>query len=318
MKQEEYETRFYEKQARRTTTVNTQNNTPKTPAGAKPVVDSRDAMEQKKDKLWEKIETTYNPRDAMDRKKDEIWEKIETRAEKEAEGTLYPWRREKNSKMMQPFPFPASIPVLKDVPYPPNGEKASVFYTESFGANFKRQAEYQRKVLESLGYDVELKRTDHVDIFQREWNNMDPKTTTAVVISHCNGMSLIFEEKSKTNAISATGYNKDETIALPSISGLNGPEITALYLYACNAGIEELLAYRGTNVADAFRDLPNVDTVYAFDGSVGFGPPSIFRTTYEPRLSHEQNYDDVFTNFKIPEDYGISGVSGLLKYDSND
>ena len=76
MKQEEYETRFYEKQARRPIAVNTQNNTPKTPEGAKPVVDSRDAMEQKKDKLWEKIESTYNPRDAMDRKKDEIWDKV--------------------------------------------------------------------------------------------------------------------------------------------------------------------------------------------------------------------------------------------------
>ena len=61
MKQEEYETRFYEKQARRPIAVNTQNNTPKTPEGAKPVVDSRDAMEQKKDRAWGKIETTYNP-----------------------------------------------------------------------------------------------------------------------------------------------------------------------------------------------------------------------------------------------------------------
>ena len=61
MKQEEYDTRFYEKQARRPTAVNAQNNTPKTPAGAKPVVDSRDAMEQKKDRVWDKIESTYNP-----------------------------------------------------------------------------------------------------------------------------------------------------------------------------------------------------------------------------------------------------------------
>ena len=138
------------------------------------------------------------------------------------------------------------------------------------------------------------------------------------MISHCNGMSLIFEHDSKTNAISANGYNKDESMKLPAISGLNGPEIMVLYLYACNAGIEELLAYKGTNVADASRDLPNGDTVYAFDGSVGFGPPSIFRSTFEPRLSHEQNYDDVFTGFKIPEEYGVSGESGLLEYDSFD
>ncbi len=228
---------------------------------------------------------------------------------------MYPWLREKNPKNMQPFPFPAAIPVIKDVPYPPNGEKACAFYTNSFGAAFKRQAEYQRKVLESLGYEVELVRTDNVDIFQREWNSMDPKTTTAVVISHCNGMSLIFEENSPTNAISAIGKNK-KGATIPSINNLSGPEITALYLYACNAGIEELLAYKDTNVADAFRDLTNVDTVYAFDGSVGFGPATLFRTTFEPRLSHEQNYDQVFADFSIPESYGKSGASGLLKYDS--
>ena len=113
-----------------------------------------------------------------------------------------------------------------------------MFYTNTLGAAFKRQAEYQRKVLESMGYEVELVRTDNVDIFQREWNNMDPKTTTAVVISHCNRMSLIFEHDSKTNAISANGYNKDGSIKLPAISGLNGPEIMVLYLYACNAGIK--------------------------------------------------------------------------------
>ena len=50
-----------------------------------------------------------------------------------------------------------------------------MFYTNTLGAAFKRQAEYQRKILESMGYEVELIRTDNVDIFQREWNNMDPK-----------------------------------------------------------------------------------------------------------------------------------------------
>lgn len=218
---------------------------------------------------------------------------------------------------MQPFPYPAAIPVLKDVPYPPNGEKACVFYTNTPGAAFKRQAEYQRKVLESLGYDVELIRTDNVDVFQTEWNDMDPKTTTAVVISHCNGMSLIFEENSPTNAISAIGENRAGD-PIPSISNLTGPEITAMYLYTCNAGIEELLAHEGTNVADAFRDLASVDTVYAFDGSVGFGPTALFRTTFEPRLSHEQNYDKVFSDFNIPESYGKSGASGFLEYDSED
>jgi hypothetical protein len=76
MKQEEYETRFYEKQARRPIVANNPSDTTKTPDGGKPNFDSRDAMEQKKDKAWDKIESTYNPRDAMDRKKDEMWEKV--------------------------------------------------------------------------------------------------------------------------------------------------------------------------------------------------------------------------------------------------
>lgn len=47
------------------------------PAGIKPIVnDSRDAMEQKKDESWDKIESTYHPRDAMDRKKDEMWGQV--------------------------------------------------------------------------------------------------------------------------------------------------------------------------------------------------------------------------------------------------
>jgi len=75
MNQEEYETRFYEKQARRPIVANNPSDTTKTPDGGKPNFDSRDAMEQKKDNAWDKIESTYNPRDAMDRKKDEKWEK---------------------------------------------------------------------------------------------------------------------------------------------------------------------------------------------------------------------------------------------------
>jgi len=236
---------------------------------------------------------------------------------KKGDDTLYDWSSEKDNDQVQPFPFPAPVPVLKDVPYPANGEKAYVFFTNSKGAMFKKQAEYQKKVLESQGYKVELVQTDNVDVFMREWDNMDPKTTTAVVLSHSNGMSLIFEHDSSTNAISATGRNRKKE-KIFSIKDLNGPEIAELYIYACNAGHEELLASEGTNVADAFRDLVNVDTVYAFDGSVSFGPPCIFRTTFEPRLSNAQSYDDVFSWFNIPDTYGESGPSGLLEYQSDD
>ena len=107
MEQEEYETRFYEKQARRPIAVNAQNNTPKTPAGAKPVVDSRDAMEQKKDRVWDKIESTYNPRDAMDRKKDEIWEKVNLESLADAA-----------KPTATPLPQPGASPDLSTSPTP--------------------------------------------------------------------------------------------------------------------------------------------------------------------------------------------------------
>jgi len=80
MKQEEYETRFYEKQARRPIVVNTSNDSTKTPKGDKPVVDSRDAMEQKKDKLWEKIVVpTWR-----EKREDEIWKPVKSREEGES------------------------------------------------------------------------------------------------------------------------------------------------------------------------------------------------------------------------------------------
>ena len=109
----------------------------------------------------------------------DLQDKAKGKGEK-GDDTLYDWSNEKDNDQVQPFPFPAPVPVLKDVPYPANGEKACVFFTNSKGAMFKKQAEYQKKVLESQGYKVELVQTDNVDVFMREWDNMDPKTTTAV------------------------------------------------------------------------------------------------------------------------------------------
>lgn len=92
-----------------------------------------------------------------------------------------------------PTPHPGpKIPVITPTPYPSNGEIAYVFYTNSPGAEFKKQAEYQREVLRRQGYEVELVCTNTATAFSDSWNHMDPKTGAAVIISHCNGMSLIF------------------------------------------------------------------------------------------------------------------------------
>lgn len=216
-----------------------------------------------------------------------------------------------------PLPKPGpSIPVNTPPPYPQNGETAYVFYTNNPGAAFAKQAEYQKKVLTEQGYQVKLVCTNNVTAFSDAWNSMDAKTGAAVIISHSNGMSLLFEEGTRANALSANGKSIDGKRTLPKISDLNGPDVALLYILACNAAHEELLATKGTNVADAFRDLSSVDTVYAYDGSVGFGVPALSEDL-APRLALDQKgYFSVYHNFDIP--YKLGFPSGLQEYDSED
>ncbi len=244
-------------------------------------------------------------------------EQAAKQAAKEDDGEKEIWYDYSTQKPL-PTPVPGpKIPVITPIPYPSNGEIAYVFYTNSLGAEFKKQAEHQRKVLQRQGYEVELVCTNTATAFSDSWNHMDPKTGAAVIISHCNGMSLIFEENSSTNAISATGKAMNDKTVLPAIRDLEGPEIAALYLYTCNAAHEELLKYEGTNVADAFRDLDNVDTVYAYDGSAGFGVPLFNKHNLKPRLALDQSgYFKVYSNFGLP--YPVGTPSGLQRYDSED
>ena len=216
-----------------------------------------------------------------------------------------------------PLPKPGpSVPVITPVPYPKNGKIAYVFYTSNPGAEFTKQAEYQKKELTKQGYKVNLVCTNDVTAFSDAWNNMDPKTGAAVIISHSNGMSLLFEEGTRSNAISANGTTIDKKRSLPRISDLKGPEIALLYILACNAAHQELLEHKGTNVADAFADLPNVDTVYAYDGSVGFGIPNL-NSDFAPRLAFDQSgYFEVYSNFDIP--YRLGFPSGIQEYDGDE
>jgi len=63
-----------------------------------------------------------------------------------------------------------------------------------------------------------------------------------------------------------------------------------------------------------------VDTVYAYDGSVGFGIPilrNIFPSAFFPHLSGEQDgYYDVFENFNLSS--GTGTPSGQQTYYSED
>jgi len=78
-------------------------------------------------------------------------------------------------------------------------------------------------------------------------------------------------------------------------------------------------------VADAFRDLPNVGTVYAYDGSVGFGFPSLrgkeaAREDYEPRLSRvQEGFRKVYAKKKdkwFEKKIFFRDKDGLMRYDS--
>jgi len=88
---------------------------------------------------------------------------------------------------------------------------------------------------------------------------------------------------------------------------------------SCNTGNEMLLKYEGSNVADSLRDLPNVDTVYAFDGSVGFGIPILrgITNSYPPRLSDKQDsYYSIYSREFGFENAEIPEITGAIRYDS--
>jgi len=90
--------------------------------------------------------------------------------------------------------------------------------------------------------------------------------------------------------MSWNGKNIDEE-PIADIHDLNGPEIDEVYLMSCNTANEMLLKYEGSNVADAFRDLPNVSKVYGYDGSMSF-PDTLKEFLlgyYDPRLSDDSS-----------------------------
>ncbi|MEA5048830.1 MAG: hypothetical protein VB034_09510 [Eubacteriales bacterium] len=122
-------------------------------------------------------------------KLDEVFAQLQEETEVESNDGPKATPRPNNTPLPKPGP---SVPVITPVPYPKNGKIAYVFYTNNPGAEFAKQAEYQKKELTKQGYKVNLICTNDVTAFSDAWNHMDPKTGAAVIISHSNGMSLIF------------------------------------------------------------------------------------------------------------------------------
>jgi len=95
-------------------------------------------------------------------------------------------------------------------------------------------------------------------------------------------------------------------------------------LLSCNTSNESLYDYQGTNVSDTFRDKPNINRVYGFDGSMGFGESKrsvLPNAALYPRLSNKQDrYYSINDKYKkyltFEEDDVFLEPSGLYLYDS--
>jgi len=120
-----------------------------------------------------------------------------------------------------------------------------------------------------------------------------------------------------------------ENKPIVNIYDLNGPEIDEVYLMSCNTANEMLLKYEGSNVADAFRDLPNVSKVYGYDGSMGYGDEKKLKRAidyyitkeFNPRLSDEQDvFDTLVSTYRSmidssPEKKQLETPDGLFLYE---
>ena len=187
--------------------------------------------------------------------------------------------------------------------------------------DFKNEATWRAKQLENQGVNVKKislslpsnQDTDGKQValgFMKEWNNMDDTDTIEYVyiFSHGSERMLQFVDGSKRNALTLNGKNKagDADVA-GSIQDLQGKDIERLYIEACNAGLVEymqLVDDEYTNVASLMsKKLIGDGAVYAWNGSVSFGPPAFKQKfdkiagnaiSYEPRSSKKQSHYEEF------------------------
>ena len=186
--------------------------------------------------------------------------------------------------------------------------------------DFKNEATWRAKQLENQGVNVKKislslpsnQDTDGKKValgFMKEWNNMDDTDTIEYVyiFSHGSERMLQFVDGSKYNALTLNGKNKagDADVA-GSIQDLQGKDIERLYIEACNTGLVEYMQVEDANVASMMsKKLTGDGAVYAWNGSVSFGPPAVQQKaykfagksiSYEPRSSKTQSHYEEFYN----------------------
>ena len=145
-----------------------------------------------------------------------------------------------------------------------------------------------------------MKQTNTVDDFITAWESITGNSPTVYILCHCNGQSLIFQNN---DGISIHGYKLNGEPSGGKISELKAVSINELYLLCCNSGDVMQASLMKTNVAKEFLRIGSINTVYAFDGSVGFG--GIFGG-YRARLAWDQaSFHDLF--------YTLYGKSNMLQ-----
>ncbi|ANU48278.1 hypothetical protein ADH76_11420 [Enterocloster clostridioformis] len=199
-------------------------------------------------------------------------------------------------------------------------DTAIVYYID----DFKREANWRaEKLKEDFGIDATMisltlpaaQDTDGKQTalgFANSWNTMDDSETIDMIYIFCHASErmLQFVDGSAYNALTIDGWNKkkNEKVA-GNLHSLKKKDIVRLYLQACNAGLVDYYKVEGKNVASIMSTkLADDSAVYAWNGSVSFGPPAVIQDVYglvdadydfEPRVSENQDhYDSVIKDLK--------------------
>ncbi len=147
-------------------------------------------------------------------------------------------------------------------------------------SEYSRQADDEAKWLANA-YDEDQNSVIKTAVrskpeFIREWNKYLNKENKDYIV-----MSLIFHGGPKH-------LYPGENLMVSDIKSLNKANLISLRILSCNAGHKDY----SDNVANAFKNAHQINSVYAMDGGLSFYPRTLFGhdfSRYGPRLAHNQS-----------------------------
>jgi RHS repeat-associated protein len=207
----------------------------------------------------------------------------------------------------------------------PTGHDSYVLYTTNKGSVFSNQATWQyNQLAKTEGKSkVHKKKINTITDFKKAWNEMGTEKgktvniNVVVIYSHGNERALILTDGTSTNALSIDGKNSHGG-PIGNLNILKSKKINKLYLYSCDAGNLAAAKSKKGNIAQWFLNHNKIGTVYAYDGSVSFGPPYVADVIddYPARLADNQE-----SFYTINADYGVKDTNidpaGLILYRYN-